>query len=162
MLGGKQNHNTGQQENQERFPHQQKEGIPQRSHAAVGGTYIVGARVSLLPLNQEELGHHKCGDEDENHFGVHRLVPTVLGVHPYVLHPATSRKRQLKSTPAQSANTSGEPGRPDGKTALSIVFVNNPEGKGQKAALGPAHFLRCESQEQHFAHLSVKEVENSH
>lgn len=112
---------------------------------AVGVTHIVGARVPLLPLNQEELCHHECGDEDEDHLGVHRLVPTVLGMHPYVLHPATTRKRPLKSTPAQTAcwgtNTSGEPGRPDGKAALRrIVFVDNPEGKEQKAALGPAHF----------------------
>lgn len=112
---------------------------------AVGVTYIVGARVPLLPLHQEELCHHECSDEDENHLGVHRLVPAVLGVHPYVLHPATTRKRRLKSTPAQPAcwgtNTSGEPGRPDGKAAQRrIVFVDNPEGKGQKAALGPAHF----------------------
>lgn len=107
--------------------------------------YIVGARVPLLPLNQEELCHHKCGDEDEDHFGMHRLVPTVLGMHPYVLHPATTRKRRLKSTLAQTAcwgtNISGEPGRPDGKTALRrIMFVDNPQGKGQKAALRPAHF----------------------
>lgn len=112
---------------------------------AVGATYIVGARVPLLPLNQEELCHHKRGDQDEDHFGMHRLVPTVLGMHPYMLHPATTRKRQLKSTLAQTAcwgtNTSGEPEKPDGKTTLRrIVSVNNPEEKGQKAALGPAHF----------------------
>lgn len=82
----------------------------------MGVTYIVGARVPLLPLHQEELCHHERGDEDEHHLGVHRLVPAVLGVHPYVLRPATTRKaRWHRLCVCRGTNTSGETGRPGGK-----------------------------------------------
>lgn len=57
----------------------------------------------LFPLNQQELCHHKRGDKDEDHFGMHSLVTTVLGMHPCVLHPATTGKRRLKSVRAQTA-----------------------------------------------------------
>lgn len=63
----------------------------------LGDTHIVGARVPLLPLNEKELGHHQRGNEDEDHLGVHGLVPTVLGVHPCMLHPITTEEKWLKT-----------------------------------------------------------------
>lgn len=49
--------------------------------------YIVGAGVPLLPLHQEQLGHHQGSDEDEDHFSVHGFVAAVLGMHACVLDP---------------------------------------------------------------------------
>lgn len=46
----------------------------------------------LLPLNQEQLGHHQRSDEDEDHFSVHGFVATVLGMHARMLHPESQTK----------------------------------------------------------------------
>ena len=54
--------------------------------------YVVGAGVPLLPLNQEQLGHHQRSDEDEDHFSVHGFVATVLGMHARMLHPESQTK----------------------------------------------------------------------
>lgn len=56
----------------------------------------------LFPLNQQELRHHQRGDQDEDHFGMHSLVPAVLGMHPRVFHPATRARRQLRGTQARA------------------------------------------------------------
>lgn len=49
--------------------------------------YIVGAGMPLLPLHQEQLGHHQGSDEDEDHFSVHGFMAPVLGVHACMLDP---------------------------------------------------------------------------
>lgn len=55
--------------------------------------------MSLLPLNQDNLGHHQCGDEDEHHLGVHGLMAPVLHVKPLVLHSAgRGRKGEKRET----------------------------------------------------------------
>lgn len=41
----------------------------------------------LLPLHQEQLGHHQRGNQDQDHLGVHGLVAAVLGMHASMLHP---------------------------------------------------------------------------
>lgn len=41
----------------------------------------------LLPLYQEQLGHHQGSNEDEDHFGVHGFVTTMLGMHACMLDP---------------------------------------------------------------------------
>lgn len=61
---------------------------------ADGGTHVIGALVSLLPLDQDDLGQHQGGHQDQNHLRVHGLVPPVLHVEPLVLHPAI-RNRSL-------------------------------------------------------------------
>lgn len=48
--------------------------------------------MSLLPLDQQDLGHHQCGDEDEHHLGVHGLMTPVLHVQPLMLHSAGTRE----------------------------------------------------------------------
>ena len=53
--------------------------------------YIVGARMPLLPLHQEQLGHHQGSNEDEDHFGMHGFVTTVLGMHACMLDPESQR-----------------------------------------------------------------------
>lgn len=55
-------------------------------------THIVGAAVSLLPLNQKDLGHHQCGDEDEHHLGMHGLMAPVLHVQPLMLYSAGTQE----------------------------------------------------------------------
>lgn len=49
--------------------------------------YIVGAGMPLLPLHQEQLGHHQGSDKDEDHFSVHGFMAPVLGVHACMLDP---------------------------------------------------------------------------
>lgn len=41
----------------------------------------------LFPLYQEQLGYNQGSNEDEDHFGVHGFVSTVLGMHACMLDP---------------------------------------------------------------------------
>lgn len=41
----------------------------------------------LLPLHQEQLGHHQGSNENEDHFSMHGFVTTVLGMHACMLDP---------------------------------------------------------------------------
>lgn len=49
--------------------------------------YVVGAGMPLFPLYQEQLGYYQGSNEDEDHFGVHGFMATVLGMHASMLDP---------------------------------------------------------------------------
>lgn len=74
--------------------------------------YVVGAGVPLLPLNQEQLGHHQRSDEDEDHFSVHGFVATVLGMHARMLHPESQTKGRARSGKVWPSKGSAFQGRP--------------------------------------------------
>lgn len=59
----------------------------QRDSYTVHVSYVVGLRMSLLPLHQDELSDYEGDDEDEHHLCVHRLMAFMLGVHSRMLHP---------------------------------------------------------------------------